>query len=282
MKKITFLLVALIATLTFQMQAQGTEIILTQSVGQDFSNESVSCYGGDNSWFREYVLSDEGITNEVKVVGVEFALEKIESDEELKIYAYDFEGFPVGFDSENPPAPIASGGIIVGKKDYGIIFRVDFDIPVLVSAGSSIVVSVVQPTFSGNPINLATTVNETKESFIIAKNCDVFGEPLPVSAIGFPQSRHIINLVVSDQTLSITNNLIDTISIFPNPTQGNLNFRMPAHIEVLKVQMFDVLGKNIKVTYQNKTVNTSILSPGVYILKVKTSQGDITKKIVKQ
>ncbi|MGV8813749.1 MAG: T9SS type A sorting domain-containing protein [Gelidibacter sp.] len=42
------------------------------------------------------------------------------------------------------------------------------------------------------------------------------------------------------------------------------------------------MGKNIKFSYQNKTLNTASLPQGVYMLKVKTSQGNLTKKIVKQ
>ena len=282
MKKITLLAIAFIITVTFQIQAQETEIILTQSVTQKFIKGAVSCYGGDNAWYREYILSDEGITTDVKVVGIQFGLEFITLDEELEIYAYSFSGFPFGFDSANAPTPIASGRITVGESDLGGIIRADFDAPVFVSAGSSIVVSIMQPAFSGNPVYLGVTEQETKTSFTIANNCGVVGQPQSVSAIGFPDARHMIDLIVVDETLSLKNNLFEKITMFPNPTNGNLNLKAPSHIQILNVKLFDVLGKNVGVSFHKQILKTANLPQGVYILKVETSHGALTKKFVKQ
>lgn len=83
-------------------------------------------------------------------------------------------------------------------------------------------------------------------------------------------------------SLSIENNVLSGISIFPNPTTDILNIQTPANISVESVQMFDILGKNVSVNYTNGTINTSALSKGVYILQVNTDQGTLTQKVVKQ
>ena len=282
MNRITLLTIVFIALVTFKMRAQETEIVLSQSLNQQLTLGGVACNGGDNSWYREYVLSDEGVTNDVTLVGIQFGLELTTFNEELKIYAYNFPGFPLNFDTANVPTPIASGSITVRFTDVGKIIRADFDTPVQVSAGSSIVVSVVQPTNTSNPVYLATTDQETKTSFFSSNNCDIKGQPVPVSAINFPNARHMINLIVTDETLSLNDKLMESVTVYPNPTQGNLNLRIPSHIEVLKVKLFDVLGKNVNVSYQNQTLTTETLPHGVYMLKVETSQGNLTKKIVKQ
>lgn len=282
MNKITLLTIVFIALVTFKMRAQETEIVLSQSVNQQLTLGGVACNGGDNSWYREYVLSDEGVTNDVTIVGIQFGLELTTFNEELKIYAYDFPGFPLNFDTANVPTPIASGSITVRFTDVGKIIRADFDTPVQVSAGSSIVVSVVQPTITSNPVYLATTEQETKTSFLSSNNCDIKGQPAPVSAIGFPDAHHMINLIVTDETLSLNNKLMESVTVYPNPTQGNLNLRIPSHIEVLNVKLFDVLGKNVNVPYHNQTLTTETLPQGIYMLHVETSQGALIKKIVKQ
>lgn len=282
MTKITLLAILLIGMVTFHTQAQDTEIVLTQSTDDIFSAGGVSCRGGDNSWYREYVLSDEGITTDVKVVGVEFGLESTDFAEEVKFYAYNFSGFPTGFDSSVSPTPLASGSIIVNPTDVGTIIRADFDTPVQVLASSTIVIRIEQSTVSGNLLYLGTTNQETKTSFMSSSECDMTGEPESVDMIGFPNAHHMINLIVVDETLSLSKNLIENVSVFPNPTTSHLNLKVPSSIEILKVRMFDILGKDVGVLYHNEILDTANLAQGVYMLKVETSQGILTKKIVKQ
>lgn len=282
MKNFTLLIVACMAMLTFNIQAQETEIVLTQSTDEVFIKGGVSCPGGDNSWYRYYTLSDEGITTDVKVVGIQFGIESLTFDEELQISAYNYSGFPAGFDSEASPTPIASGVVTVTSFDMGTIVTAYFDTPALVSAGSSIVVRVAQPSVSGNQLFLAITEQDSKSGFITTAQCGLSGEPTPMPAAGFPAARHMINLIVTDGTLSLNNNLIENITVFPNPTNGNTRLKVPSNIEILKVKMFDVLGKDVGLLYRNAMLETAQLSPGVYILQVETSHGVLTKKIVRQ
>ncbi|WP_299887618.1 endonuclease [uncultured Lacinutrix sp.] len=73
-----------------------------------------------------------------------------------------------------------------------------------------------------------------------------------------------------------------TIRIYPNPltssiltieTNTNTNYKI-----------YDILGKQVlsgKVSQQNNKVNTQSLNKGVYILKLETAKGKITKKLIK-
>ena len=82
--------------------------------------------------------------------------------------------------------------------------------------------------------------------------------------------------------VSVGDNLAEQVSVFPNPTTDILNIAVPASVEVNRVSMFDVLGKNVNVSYSNGVINTSSLSKGVYILNIETNSGNLTQKIVKQ
>ncbi len=89
------------------------------------------------------------------------------------------------------------------------------------------------------------------------------------------------NEVVKDdyievQTLSIDENLKDKISIYPNPTQGNLNISVKEGHEV-SVEVFDMLGRRIKylpsaeVTNQPLSLDLSSVAKGSQILVVKVT-----------
>ena len=81
---------------------------------------------------------------------------------------------------------------------------------------------------------------------------------------------------------SIGDNLAEMIAVYPNPTTDVLNLNIPSNIEVTNVAMYDVLGKNVGAVYSNGTINTSSFAQGVYTLKVETTSGTLTQKVVKQ
>jgi len=74
------------------------------------------------------------------------------------------------------------------------------------------------------------------------------------------------------------------ISLFPNPTIGLLNYEAPAnHIKQIKI--IDLMGKVQieKTNLQDRgNINLSQLNNGVYIVILKTQQGDYSTKIVKE
>lgn len=75
---------------------------------------------------------------------------------------------------------------------------------------------------------------------------------------------------------------LNQTKIYPNPLNGSL-----LNIEVkqdTRFEIYDILGKSIitgNVTPTNKEANVSRLSKGVYIMKLESANGTITKKIIK-
>lgn len=78
-------------------------------------------------------------------------------------------------------------------------------------------------------------------------------------------------------------NTVANIKMFPNPTNGN-EVTITSK-ENITVEVFDVLGKKVKfqnlTSTQNK-LNISGLSKGVYIVRLNSTKGSITKKLIKQ
>jgi len=281
MKKITLLALAFAFGISFQTEAQTT---MTQNTDQVLVPGGVSCGGGDNAWYREYdfFVTPTPYTN-VSVEGVEFGIEAIDFDEELTVNVYDWSGaaFPGGFDSTNPPAPIATQTVMATTGDVGTIITVDFDTPATVAADANLVVQIVQPTISGNGLFLGSTAEETKISWISSDNCGISGEPTSMDDVGFPDAHHVINLIV-DEALAVGDQIEDIVSVYPNPTTSVLNVNVPSNVEIVSASLVDVLGKETGVALVNGQMNTANLTVGVYILKVETTAGTLTQKVVKQ
>jgi|26BtaG_2_1085354.scaffolds.fasta_scaffold00488_7 hypothetical protein len=80
--------------------------------------------------------------------------------------------------------------------------------------------------------------------------------------------------------LSVNENKLAQLSIFPNPAQDVIRIKMPSHIETTQVSLYNVLGKQINATMVNNQINVSHLSKGLYILNLETTAGTLTEKLI--
>ncbi|RMA57759.1 S8 family serine peptidase [Ulvibacter antarcticus] len=85
--------------------------------------------------------------------------------------------------------------------------------------------------------------------------------------------------------LDVNASELDTISVYPNPTQNILNIVSPNTL-LTGIQIFDVRGrsvKNVTVTSEaNQTIDISNLESAMYFVKISSENGSITKRIIKQ
>ncbi len=275
MKKITLLLLAVAFSFTTNAQT-----ILSQNTDEVFVPGGVSCGGGDNQWYREYVLPDEGVTfANIVILGAEFGIEAIDGPETLTINVYEGAGgFPAGFPGSLTLLDTVDVTVDVGN--IGSKVSVDFPNAIEIAGTSTLVVEIVQPTASGNNLFLGATAEETKVSWIASTQCSVT-VPVTMDDVGFPDAHHLINLVI-DEVLSVGDNLAEVSSIYPNPMTNELNVKVPSNVEITNATLFDILGKDTGVKTVNGTMNTSSLTAGIYMLKVETSAGTFTQKVIKQ
>lgn len=93
--------------------------------------------------------------------------------------------------------------------------------------------------------------------------------------------------IIDNDTLGIENYGLAGISIFPNPSEGEINIdfstvNLPISTEIL---IYDMHGKTImtnkKTSATIQRIDTSNLAKGMYILKIKAKNGEaISKKLV--
>jgi len=85
---------------------------------------------------------------------------------------------------------------------------------------------------------------------------------------------------VEDQTLSIKDNTIAGLKVYPNPvTNGKFFISTDANTDK-SVVIFDVLGKQVLNTTATESVNVSNLKSGVYIVKITEEGKTATRKLV--
>ncbi|MGC4039970.1 MAG: T9SS type A sorting domain-containing protein [Flavobacterium sp.] len=75
------------------------------------------------------------------------------------------------------------------------------------------------------------------------------------------------------------------ISVYPNPAMTVVNFSSEINTVFNKVEMADMNGRVVKTAVINATegqVSVNDLAAGVYMVKITTDSGVVTKKIVKQ
>ena len=84
------------------------------------------------------------------------------------------------------------------------------------------------------------------------------------------------NLEISDLSY-----LEESISLFPNPTSGQIQLNISNDIEVIKVKLYNVLGQQIAIA-TNNTIEMSFLPSGLYYLQIATNLGTITKTVIRK
>ncbi len=94
----------------------------------------------------------------------------------------------------------------------------------------------------------------------------------------------VTNTVVTTvvEVLSVDNfNSIDDVSVFPNPVVDIVSIEIPETIRVSQIILYSLSGKKLETTRET-TIDISGYSTGVYFLKIITTRGSITKKIIKR
>jgi len=104
------------------------------------------------------------------------------------------------------------------------------------------------------------------------------------SPIGTVQSFLFFDTLEFTSVLG-TNEFLDSkLSVYPNPTKGLIDISNDTDATISSVEVSDLNGRVVKrISLGNDTqVNISELSQGVYLLKIISDKGIVTKKVVKE
>lgn len=286
MKKITFLICAIFA---LNLNAQ----TITHSSTQDIiALNSVACSGdgviSDNIFYRSFVLDDFGINTDWDINTVEFGIEALtlngatEYPVTVSIYTTDAT-FPTG----NLTLISEVTDVLTEDVELGIHTTSIF---ANISAGSEIVVAINlisdQVDDGGNGL-IAFQIGsnpdaENAPSYLSSNSCAIT-TPTTTAVIGFPDMHIVMNVIGAESPgVSVEDNNLAGVSVFPNPMQNELNVTLPSNAVVKKSTIYDILGNDLKLNLVEGKINTSMLSSGIYMLYIETTEGNYIGKIVKK
>lgn len=125
--------------------------------------------------------------------------------------------------------------------------------------------------------NCGTTINSQVKCVV----GETFNGVYSVGNLKFGESilYQIANIFLNNESF----NTKDIISVYPNPVMATLNVESKNNSN-LEIKLFDVLGKNIMITFENNIANIENLKSGIYFLTVldKASKQNQVIKIIKK
>ena len=87
---------------------------------------------------------------------------------------------------------------------------------------------------------------------------------------------------ISFETLSTAENTLNStdLKLYPNPTTDYISIETTARVK--NIVFYDILGKLVLETTETQYISTTQFAQGVYLVKIQTDKGEVTKKIVKE
>ena len=114
---------------------------------------------------------------------------------------------------------------------------------------------------------------------------DITSFQITTSNINELDSFIIGDIIVNDVILSTndfnTNNVNVNVTAYPNPVSNILNVTATT-TTIESVTVYNIQGALVLTTNETESIDLSSLSSGVYLAKISTTDGNITKTIVKQ
>lgn len=273
MKKITFLMVCILSVSTAISQ-----ITLTHSTDPTTIDGGIVCSNDEpnavSSW-RVFDMTEFGVTDSFLTESVQWGASSLTGavDFEVTLVLHALEG---DITAEPPTlTEIASETVIMQEADAGVLNTTP--LVATVPQGTILVFEVRYPndgvTF---PAAGSNEGGQTAPSY-------ASGDCIPAiqDIMDFALTNSFtMNVIGENFVLSVDENALSQISIFPNPASDNLQVRVPSSVEITGASLFDVLGRNAGVTISNGQINVSDLARGVYILNLDTTAGTLTQKVV--
>lgn len=122
---------------------------------------------------------------------------------------------------------------------------------------------------------------------IRSKNTLVSGSTVAKQANIYFDYNAPIDTNMAQTTFGTLNNTVvhldESISIFPNPSNGNVNINSKFNIKT--IELYDIQGRILETVIENSNesiIDVSTRQNGIYFLKITTDEGSKVEKIIKE
>lgn len=284
MKKITLLALMCATLASFGQQT------LTHSADQTLvAANTVACPTEPTNYQRTFDLAtDFAITEDFFVTEVQFGVEISEVSGTVPVRLALIDNANVAEDLDGDGVPdfavleeLFLGEAVAGVAEEGTVVSLVLPAPVTVPANGILLFEIAEAV-DGIVFRIGSNqAGQTAPSFLFSDACG-FGQ---VADFGFV--NHYVMNVVGDTTLSVEDDNVfaENISLFPNPTTGDLNINFNRSFGNTEVNVINVNGQVVLSSQiegiGNSTLATSKLANGVYFAQVASENGTATIKFIK-
>lgn len=199
------------------------------------------------------------------------------------LYRVDLDiGDPIFYNGPNPPqitinqdfsytgiedCALINGDFILGNGDgeYDFILQP---------------INYIQNTNNCPPGPMRYVLWDLQENEIL--NCDLHTDSQGIDYLTYSASAHFNYSFRNELILTTPENNLSSLKVFPNPTEEKLHFQ-PTINNLELVSITDINGR-IVISIKNhisSEIDVSALKTGMYFLKIQSSEGNTTKKFIK-
>lgn len=226
--------------------------------GNNLPNFPINKYGGTEGVLTIADVNDDGILDIV------FPNIMTDADGQGYIHAYSMDG-----SGEIDGFPIRTRGYTF--LNGAVLGDVDND-------------GMLDLTANSYTLNFGADVDST---FVSVHNLNVPYNPETIKRNGYKGDNTRAGFVELDETVGIAEfETGKNISIFPNPSEGILTFRIPATIQNAKVKVYSIDGKVVFSEEKNLEITSSYnlkhLNSGLYFVSISDGRRTSTAKWVKK
>ncbi len=146
------------------------------------------------------------------------------------------------------------------------------------NAGYATVVNNTADISSTGDFTTSATAAELAAGYIIQYGFSVTGP------LADPADTTLGSVVIGEATASVDDNSFVNVSVYPNPSNSNWNFRT-GNTVITSVEVFNLLGKRVVSQNNNSTelsISTQGLTSGIYIARITTEQGVKSVKLIRE
>jgi hypothetical protein len=219
-----------------------------------------------------YVLveSQEAIVNQTNVLQI-----LLKNNDVTRALQFDVE-LPAGFELETnniQTASRADGYEVVASNIEASKYRV------LLYSMTNKTLTKGSLSILNFPVFISSSVSAGNYNFNFSNVIITNTENIDISSLALESGQ----LTVSESQLSVEGQKLEqSIQLYPNPVKDILSIKSKA-IVISKVAIYSVLGEKIKEVKSNfESIGIYNLSNGLYILRIFSDKGSITKRIIKR
>ena len=146
------------------------------------------------------------------------------------------------------------------------------------NAGYATVVNNTADISSTGDFTASATAAELAAGYIIQYGFAVTGP------LADPADTTLGSVVIGEATAGVDDNSFVNVSVYPNPSNSNWNFRT-GNTVINSVEVFNLLGKRVVSQNNNSTelsISTQGLTSGIYIARITTEQGVKSVKLIRE